>query len=116
MIWGILRYIREDLRKSVGRLVADDGVLAMDFVRVPGEWNRRCHHSLSIGRWSVFVIPVAALTIYAWSTVLTDSSLNRLYGWSIVAFDTSFSALLIWGITLAVVEQLRGHRWDRKFP
>lgn len=119
MIWGIHYYIGQHLSPTVSELVGQHKVLCVESRRFDylNRWSSECHRCLSLGRWSLFVIPTVVPIAYAAVSAIghPERWLAFPYG-LLLMIDCVVAALLLWAIVMAVSEQNRcwRHRKQRK--
>ena len=103
MIWGIIAYTRVNLHTRIADLVGDDHVLLMEQNCFAHPETRSVHHVMSLGRWTLFLLPIVVSLGYAVA--------KRPHFWSttsyaaIFALDLIGSALLVWAMVRAAAEQ-----------
>jgi hypothetical protein len=102
MIWGIVRYTRNHLCDQVSALVADSNVFLMEKSRFPDPRTRSCHFVLSLGRWTIFILPIVISLGYA---IAKRPDFWRTWYLWIAALDAVATALLVWAMVRAAAEQ-----------
>jgi hypothetical protein len=102
MIWGIVRYTRNHLYDQVSALVEDPNVFLMEKSRFPDPKTRSCHFVLSLGRWTLFILPIVVSLAYA---IAKRPDFWRTWYLWIAALDTVATGLLLWAMVRAAAEQ-----------
>jgi hypothetical protein len=102
MIWGIVAYTRNNLHARISALIGDANVILMEMNRFPNPKTRSCHFVLSLGRWTIFILPVVVSLAYA---IVRRPQFYTTWYVGIFALDLVATALLLWAMVRAAIEQ-----------